>query len=68
MAESVHPRNGLCQWKALACPYLNNDESVKMEHQVTAVEALRDRVTRDIHAALGLSGAKWSYHPLKFLL
>jgi hypothetical protein len=39
-----------------------------MEYQAATIEALRDRITRDVHTALGLSGAKWSYRPLKMLL
>ena len=39
-----------------------------MEFRTVTIEALRDRITRDIHAALGLADAKWSYRPLKMLL
>jgi hypothetical protein len=41
---------------------------VKMEYQAAIIEALRDRITRDIHAALGLANARWSYRPLELLL
>ena len=39
-----------------------------MENQPVTIEALRERITRDIHSALGLGDARWSYRPLELLL
>jgi hypothetical protein len=47
---------------------MGGKEGLKMKDQAATVEALRDRITRDIHTALGLSDAKWSYRPLKLIL